>query len=328
MNAEYPEPEWLVQDLIPGRGITILSGDPSSYKTWIMLDLIKSVATESKLFGYFECSKKNVLLIDEENHETILNDRFKQLGVDSSTPNIYILPKEGFHTDNDDHMKIILDFIKEKNIGLVCIDSLVRIHTKDENVASQMSSIFNSLNKFNKLGAKVVITHHHNKQKVDSNYSSGNLRGSSDILAAIDCHIAVKANKESKIISLSQKKMRISKELEPFNVDITTDGKEKISFVYNGMAVENKTKMSEAQTKILDLLRAKSMYREEINKALEQEISKSAIQNALQELEENKEIYTKVEKHGKKKYYLPTEHTDDEENNLEHELSDLPLELD
>lgn len=75
LNTEFQNPQWLVERLIPHETVTIVSGAPASYKTWLTLEIALKVAAGEKVFGEFQAIQSPVLIIDEENHPRILKDR-------------------------------------------------------------------------------------------------------------------------------------------------------------------------------------------------------------------------------------------------------------
>ena len=131
MAKKFKDTTWVVEKLVPLEGITAISGSPATYKTWVILDLALKVASGDILFDKFVTVQSNVLLIDEENGERLLQKRIKKIGGKFELP-IYFLSLKGFILSK----KIVADIIKlakEKNIKLIILDSLVRIHETDEN---------------------------------------------------------------------------------------------------------------------------------------------------------------------------------------------------
>ena len=320
MNTEYEAAQWLVQDLIPTGGITILSGEPGSYKTWLLQEIGRQVAVGGKVFNQFATQKGNVLFIDEENSNGLLKIRFTVLGVTNHS-GIYLNIKGGFHADNERDLNKLIEFIESYDIKLVCIDSLVRIHSKEENVANQMAALFNALTRITRLGATLLMTHHHRKQSSSAGSVSSDLRGSSDILAAIDCHLSVQVNKGDKIITLSQNKIRNAPEMQPIDLQIKLeDGL--ISFVYQGIKVEV-DKIQKLGKQILELLESGAKTRQEIDELLVGKYGKNAIGEALAFLEESEEIEVDKKGRGGKKTYSLSKQAAEDTNVEDSDTDDL-----
>lgn len=220
MAKEFPEQMHLVDRLVPDAGFTIFSGAPRSYKTFVLLELARCVASGQPFLGHFSTQQANVLLIDEENGERLLQQRIGLLGIDKDLP-IFYTPTMGF-TLTDESVESALRKCDENNIGLVIIDSLIRVHGAEENSAKEMATVSRQLRKFTEHGVAVIVTQHHRKQ---GNFNGGTgdaMRGSSEILAAADGHIGM-SRKDKFYIRFDQTKQRYAVELEPFEVKVNAD---------------------------------------------------------------------------------------------------------
>ena len=172
-----------------------------------------------------------MLIIDEENSERLLQKRIKLLTNETDLP-IYFMVENAFKAD-DKHISKVIKFCRKHEIRLITIDSLVRIHSGNENDAVQMSEMFLKIRRFTQAGINVLITHHNRKGSPGSQGGSQEMRGSSDILASVDCHLAVSRERASKQIVISQTKVRTTEELPPIEVEIKSDYK-KFIFSYAG----------------------------------------------------------------------------------------------
>lgn len=248
MGREFPEAEWVVQGLIP-EGITILSAPPASYKTWLLLDIVASVATGKPLFDEFATEQTGILVVDEENNERLLQQRLKLLGSEKDLP-VYFSIEQGFKLD-DEHVTKTIEFCEYHDIGLVTFDSLVRIHGGEENSATAMAEVFHAIRRFTKVGINVLITHHNRKEKEGAESSAQSMRGSSDILAAIDCHLALKRDKHN--LTLTQDKLRIAEEHHPVELEAVTNN-DSVSFEFVGLLQPPESKSEQQTAAILEML--------------------------------------------------------------------------
>jgi len=240
-SMEFKENKWVVERLIPHEGITIISGAPASYKTWLLLQMAIDISEGNSFLNQFQCEKNKVLIIDEENHLRLIRDRLKLLGADENLP-IYFLSQTGFLVSDQGLVDRVLEICQEKEIDVIFIDSLVRINNAEENDASQMSEVFKCIRQLCQNGKTVVITHHEKKEGVIKISAQNRLRGSSDILASVDAHIAVKKDNQDKSkILVEQAKLRSAKEVDPFEVKVN-ENDEKIRFDYLGACAEKISK--------------------------------------------------------------------------------------
>ncbi|MEK7550809.1 MAG: AAA family ATPase [Patescibacteria group bacterium] len=294
MRKEFPETKWIVEQLIPLEGIVALSGMPSAYKTWLILDLAIKVASGTILFDKFDTNKCGVLFIDEETGERWIQQRIVKLSNNFELP-IYLLSKTGFKL-NDKTVTTLVEFIRKHEIGVVIFDSLLRIHTaSDENNAVEMAKVFSLFQKLTNAGVTVIFTHHNRKQGIlRSSNPSQDMRGSSDILAAVDCHLAVDRKEESVVIT--QTKSRKSEELKPFKLNVIKENNT-FHFEFAGEVDEEKNKKTDFQEAIKDLLgKEDKLHKKEIFeklKAMGLEGGYTTFKAAIQELIDNGELFTK-----------------------------------
>lgn len=284
LAMEFEEDEWLVENLLPLPSLVALSGMPGDFKTWITMHLALCVARELPVFGKFPSSQGSVLVIDEENHLRHLQKRFQSLGFRAEDP-IKYLSLTDFKADNQKRVGEIRASIKENKFKLVIVDSLIRVHDADENDSRGMAKVMYGLKEFTKEGATVLFTHHHRKQVGwGSSSSAQNLRGSSDILAAVDNHFMLERKKDSdSILVLREPKSRNSEAIEPFEIKILKDEVNKINgFEYVGGYDEKKKKAEEAAEAVAEFLRSEGLQsRPKIHEALSDGFGEKAVDEGL-----------------------------------------------
>lgn len=230
LERKFPPTRWIVEGLIPSEGITILSATPGSFKTWLMLDIALSVTQGHRLFGRYNTQVTGVLIIDEESGARMLNERFKQLRAPRGLPIAYF-SRAGYKVSQD-YIDSLISVCLTRNISLVIFDSLVRLHTGDENTSKDMAGLFDLFKQLVDNSISVLIAHH-NRKSMPGNYNpSGDMRGSSDILAAVDCHLAINRQKNSDYIEVHQTKNRYMRESRPFKLRfVEQDGFSSFEFV-------------------------------------------------------------------------------------------------
>lgn len=311
LYKDFGEDEWLVEGLIPTGTLTVISGQPASFKTWVCMHLALVVPIGAPFLKHFKVlARRKVLILDKENHPRHVQSRLKALNAMGSGDVWYSFDQE-LQLDDKSHIDSLIKYIKEEGIGLVIIDSLIRFHSGDENDAKQMSKMFSNLKKIiNETNANVIFTHHHRKESAYGATSSSSLRGSSDISAAIDCHLSLSYDKKDKIIAFSHLKSRQSPEVEPFSVKIISDElNNTIELEYVGEYEKNQEKIDEASEAIEKLFESnsnKTLPLKEISELLGSLYRRNVLNSALAEHVEsgyltktvgkaNKALYTKVE---------------------------------
>lgn len=250
LTMNFPKNLWTVEKLIPTQGISIIASVPGSFKTWLILLMARCIASGEKFLGEFQCQQANVLIVDEENALSMLRNRSELLDLKEDLP-IHISHQSGVLVSDDGCVDEIIKFCLENNIKVIFFDSLVRIHEAEENSASEISRVFRNIKKFCQKGMTVVLTHHERKEKGAS--ARTRLRGSSDILAAVDCLIAISRKGEEKKLVVEQPKMRIDEELEKFEIEIIKN-ENGLEFKYLGAHTEQDNKKELAREIIISFL--------------------------------------------------------------------------
>ncbi|MFH1772994.1 MAG: bifunctional DNA primase/polymerase [Patescibacteria group bacterium] len=295
MQKKFEDTMWTVKKLVPFEGITAISGAPAVFKTWLILFLAIKVAAGENLFDQFTTMKSGVLLVDEENGERLLHQRLKKLRKNFSLP-FYFTSLTNFSLSENSVLKVI-KITKEKNIKLVIFDSLVRIHGSDENDATKMAGVLKHIKALNKAGLTVIFTHHNRKQGYFKSSLSQSMRGSSDILASVDCHLALEKKKEENFITITQTKLRQEQEMKPFKLGIISD-ENHFKFEYQGEIDEKQIKKEDCKKAIKEVLEqeAKPMYKKELLDALKKtdfQFGQSTFKMAIKELVEDKKLFEK-----------------------------------
>lgn len=289
-DMKFPEDVWHVEGLIPKNGITVLSATPGSFKTWLLLEIAISTAQGKSLFGHFDTKETAVLMVDEENSYMLLNQRLKLLGAGRDLAIWFQVMQNYKLTDRlvDD----LIEFCTLTKIGLVTFDSLVRIHNSQENDAGDMAEVFRQLRKITEAGITVLLTHHNRKPSGNPSNLSHEMRGSSDILAAIDCHLAL-VREDDKHLVLKQTKNRLSEEMQPIELVISAS-ENKVEIKYAGNLEPTQSKKELLRELILEILEKQNKLNQRQIKLclqkLDHNVNMRTLRDALELLEFEKSI--------------------------------------
>jgi hypothetical protein len=175
-----PPPKWLIQDLVSLGDVTLLPGDPGLGKSWLTMGMCVAVAEGWTHLLHSEVKKQGrVLYVDGENPDDVVYHRLNKLGLtNKGQQNIRYLWNQGIRLDRnaEEFLDEALDFEPE----LIVLDSLTRLHTKDENNNGEISALFNDGIQplARETGAAVLLIHHTNK--------AGGTRGATDIEGSVD----------------------------------------------------------------------------------------------------------------------------------------------
>lgn len=298
-EMELLENKWIVEKLVPDTGITAISGIPGAYKSWLSVYLAKCLCQQKMVFGEFAVEKRGVLIVDLENSLRTIRDRLELLGLKDEEGLYYW--KGGFSTDDTDDLKSLKATMEDKKIGVVVFDSLVRIHDGDENDARAVAAMFKKLKELTATGVAVIFLHHSRKQSFGNRGGAGeSMRGSSDILAAIDSHLLLEKTKDG--VKVTQTKLRQDEAVRPFSLRVVIEGG--FDFEYLGEVEEVLDKVTQAREEIVGLLRENKITRQEMIESLKSICGSVTIGRALKGLLAEKVIAKSVGMNNTHTYYL------------------------
>ena len=247
LDEPIPEQVWLVEGHIPAAAFTIISGQPSSYKTRFALDLTLSVAQNKPLYGKIPVKKSGVLIIDEESGRRLLHRQLREQGAIKGLP-IRISSHSNFKL-NDTSVGMVLLECRTYNLDTVIFDSLSHIHTANENDAPEMTRVLKHLQKLTDSGITVIVITHNRKESQFTSYGGSEVRGSSAIFAAADAQLTLIPKEDGKLI-VRQNKLRYAKVPKPFEL-LVTDQENVFGFEYVGAAPDKRELI---ETAVLELL--------------------------------------------------------------------------
>jgi hypothetical protein len=211
MTMAAPKTEWVVEGILPRASLTLLAGEPGSYKSWLALALLRGVVAGGK-FLERDCKALSVLYLDRENPLTVVRERLAMLGVESlGGTKIWgnWLP-DAPPAIGDPRL---LELARERR-PLLLFDSLIRFHSADENSATEMAEVMQNLRALANVGATVVALHH--KPKAEG----AHYRGSSDIAGGVDTAFSVSRDRQAGILKLECFKSRF---VEEFSITLRPD---------------------------------------------------------------------------------------------------------
>jgi len=300
LSKDFPDPVFITDKLIPMEGIMVVAGDPNSFKSWLMLWIIKAVALGDKLFpneqgtDFFKTLATPILWVDEEVISKEIARRWKKLSPPKGT-NVNFMASQGFRLDNAQDRTKLLKQAKDKGVGLIVFDSLRSIHSYNENNSQEAQAIINHLHEFTRAGITIMCSHHQRKEARFSSKDPGQrLRGSTALWAGFNSTLSITASQigahEIEIIVI-QSKLKEGEKTPSFKL-IFSEFDGKINVEWAG-PVESKIMKEERAIKaIKEFLQTEdSSYESEIITALTaQGLAARTINRAVKALRESGEI--------------------------------------
>jgi putative DNA primase/helicase len=192
--SKLPPVQWRIKDVLPSHGTAVVFGPSGSGKSFLVLDMLQSLAVGGEWFGrrVKPCSVTYIALEGEAGLAGRVNAYRNHHG--STSPNIVYMAQSFGLLNADDFNDLVLA-IKTAGTGdVVVIDTLSRATPgSDENDSKAMGSIVAAAKLLQeRIGGLVLLVHHTGK-----NAAQG-MRGHSSLHAALDCAIEVKRSGDNR----------------------------------------------------------------------------------------------------------------------------------
>lgn len=205
LNA--PEPEWLVDKMIPRGGCGFVAGIPKSMKSWLSLDLAVSLATGSSWLQN-EGRTANVLYIQEEDpaplvlnrHKIIAQSKVPPWHTESPTPgNLYMKIYMGYDGTDLAWQSWLRDIVEEYKIDLVIFDTLATIApgVDIDSGREVKGELLDPIKDVARVTDTTMLIVHHMTKSAVSDRAGQNMAGSGQIHAWADYGFYI-TNKEEK----------------------------------------------------------------------------------------------------------------------------------
>lgn len=239
-GARVAAPAFLFTPILRSRTLTMLSAEPFTGKTLLMLSMLLSLDTGTSLLGQFPpASGHRCLFIGQDAPTWDYHGQFLKLfyglglgpsEADTSLPSFFFLNR-GFSLLDPDFFKMLEEAVLLYGTSVLFLDTLLEFHNLDENSNRDMKRVMGILKAArDHLGLTILFSHHTNKlfmtagafpARSPANPLSGNAlpisrnaaaRGASVIAGSVDAHVALRGagtdEQNSPLVELSFPKGR------------------------------------------------------------------------------------------------------------------------
>lgn len=219
----YTPTEWIVQGVIPKRGVVAVYGASGSGKTFLTLDALAAVSNGQDWFGR-RTMRVPVTYVGLEGEAGLRNRIYARIKEHGPLGDM-LVTTEKLDLRNPDDVLRLLQTMRHHNRfgGIVCIDTMAKSAPgMDENSSSDMSVYIKAMETIAEEAQGCVLLVHHSGKDGDRGP-----RGHSSFLAGIDAAIqVVKVNGHSRKWETKKVKDGADDVEEPFSltaVEIGTD---------------------------------------------------------------------------------------------------------
>ncbi len=187
---KLPPPEWLIDKIMPERGLIALYGQPGVGKSFVALDFAMAVGTNTSWHG--RVVKGGPVLYIAAEGGTGMGKRSRAWLLDKNIADtqsavVWLLESIPVFGDSDHIEQVMKRVTDEVQIQpkLVVIDTLARCFDGNENEQEDMGRFVAGADRFrNEFDAAVIVVHH---TRLDGDRERGNtaFRGAADSMLSI-----------------------------------------------------------------------------------------------------------------------------------------------
>lgn len=166
MAMDFPEPLWVVKDLLP-VGLAILAGPPKKGKSWFALELAMAVCSG----GYFldrKAEKGRVLYCALEDSPRRLKDRLQKQGWGTNAlVNLDIIFGRQFHDlyGGKDGLTAFVAMLEARDYALIVIDTIARAFSvRDWNDTAAIVPVLGPIQEAASASGKLVLCLDHHRK--------------------------------------------------------------------------------------------------------------------------------------------------------------------
>lgn len=211
----FPDPVWLIPELLPEEGICVFYGEPGSYKSFLTMDIALSLAYGIETFGYKPDAPMTTVYVAAESAKVLgkIRRRAWRIGHEQDGPApFYLVTDMPLAEDPANYLRLAQQLdaqgIKPK---LIVIDTMSQaLEGMNENDSAAISKFMGACRQLRRIyGATILIIHHTGKD------ASRGARGHSSINGTVDMAALVEANDETKAVQVRITKMRDTEKRRP-----------------------------------------------------------------------------------------------------------------
>lgn len=241
VQTKAPPRKPVVQGLIDEGALVICAAPPKSGKTWLVADVVVSVASGTPVFDEFQVIRPGpVLWIALEDHERDLRSRLRSIVAGKKLEervlaNVFYESRFGIDLLNMDDLAGIVASARMLPTPprLIVIDPLSDAHSvENENSNAEMKRVLRCARVLRDLiGCALLIVHHmakNNDREQKGSSPFDRFRGASAIRGAYDCGIAydVRSKSASSIKANIDVEVRAGQPPGPFGIELTIEDDE------------------------------------------------------------------------------------------------------
>ena len=201
---------WLVENLWAHQAVGILGGIAKLGKTWLALDLAVSVASGTPALGVFAVpTPGTVLVFAAEDSLSMVRDRIAAMaqirGISLDSLPLHLLDSPTVRLDSKHDLRRLRLTLDALRPCLLVLDPLVRLHSADENSATDVASLLGELRTIQREYQMAILLVHHLRKNGPMTHPGQALLGSGDLHAWGDDNLYLHSKRGQLVLTVEHR---------------------------------------------------------------------------------------------------------------------------
>jgi hypothetical protein len=205
---------WLIEGLWGASAVGLIGGHPKGGKTFLALDIALSVASGTPCLGTYPVMEPGTALVylaedslQDVRRRTEALTRHRGLALGDL--DLHVITSSSLRLDLAPYRARLFRTVERIRPRLLVLDPLVRLHSRDENSATEIAELLSYLRALQRrLDVAVVLVHHARKSGAPHGQPGQSLRGSGDLWAWSDSALYLRRSGEHVILSVEHRAAR------------------------------------------------------------------------------------------------------------------------
>ncbi len=158
LTTHFPDPTWLIKDMLPEQSLGILAGRPKIGKSWLCLQLANAIADGAKFLDR-ETTQTRVLYLALEDNPRRIKNRLKTQGINPWAGLTFAF---GWADLLEDGLEKLHNTIIKDSYGLVLIDTFSRAVAVNPDDPKALIEVYGGLQQmaFSTMATILLVDHH------------------------------------------------------------------------------------------------------------------------------------------------------------------------
>lgn len=249
-------PPWLLgpsnplddMGLLRSKTITMVSAEPFTGKTMLMLGVTLGLASGRGALGYPAAPGHRVLFLGQDAPTWDYWGQVRKLWVGLGQPAIpqgsaFFFLNRGWKINDPGFDGFLTETVRLYGITVLILDTLLQFHDAEENSNKEMRAVMDLLKSWRDKGLTVIFSHHTGKtQGISGNYAA---RGASVISGSVDFHLQLKAHGPTISLGLPKRRGGAKRHADGFSIT-DKDG---------GIALESQVRVATPTERVREYLK-------------------------------------------------------------------------